>query len=349
MENLHTLDWAYLHGVPNSSATLKAHTDNFQVAETLSFTPTGEGEHTYLFIEKVGLNTGYVAQCLAKHFGISEVKVGFAGRKDKHARTQQWFSVQSKNISQTQIEQFQLEGTSVLDVTRHAKKLQTGAIKSNQFEILLTDLSPDSELESRLQQVATSGVPNYFGQQRFGMIYDDNTFSNLKLAERLIAGETIKKREKRSLAISALRSWLFNQFVSKRISTPNFLHPQQGDVFNLAGSNSFFVADDIDASIVERVKKRDITLAAPLWGLGDLKSKHLPLEFEKEVVSRYPEIAKTLESLGLKQERRALFLFPQDFEYEINNNALLLRFSLPKGCFATSVIRELVALNALPH
>ncbi len=338
---IHDLDWAFLHGEPCTTAVLKSNPADFQVTESLSFEPTGEGEHLYLFVQKTGLNTAFVAQELAKQAGIHPKAVAFAGRKDKQAVTRQWFSLHLPGKANSQLPEFGLEACRILEHTRHQRKLQTGAVKHNRFSITLRDVKPGKEFDARLAEIKKAGVPNYFGLQRFGIRYDDGRYSNLKSAEMLLTGETIRKREKRSMAISALRAWLFNQFVSARIKAGTANTPQAGDLMSLAGSASFFACSEIDQDIQSRVQQRDIFLTAPMWGAGQLKSGASTLAFEQEVAAQYQEVCQTLEGLGLRQERRPILTFPEQLTVFHEKDQLKLEFNLAKGCFATSVIREL--------
>ncbi|XOV81022.1 MAG: tRNA pseudouridine(13) synthase TruD [Aestuariibacter sp.] len=338
---LTTEHWAYLHGRPASTGELKQQPDDFIVEEQLSFAPSGEGEHLFLYIEKQNLNTGFVAQALAKHFKCKDRDVAYAGRKDKFALTRQWFSIYLPGIISEQLATFELPQCRVLRETRHHKKLRLGTIAANHFNLTLRECQLQSDFEQRLQSVMATGVPNYFGSQRFGNLHPDGRHGNLALAEELINGNPIRKRDKRSMAISALRSWLFNEFVSHRVSQQCFHQAMAGDTFILSGSNSFFSEVEIDDTLVSRLQKRDILLSAPMWGTGALSSTADALQFEQNIAAQHQILCDTLCSLGLKQERRPIQLIPEGLHFDINKNTVKLQFSLPSGCFATSVIREL--------
>jgi tRNA pseudouridine13 synthase len=268
--------------------------------------------------------------------------VTYAGRKDKHAQTEQWFSVHLPGKGEFDWTEFNEPGAEVLKSIRHNKKLRTGVLKGNRFDITLRQLSSTSGLNERLQQIKQTGVPNYFGSQRFGNTLHDPRGGNLALADKMINGETIRNRNKRSMAISAMRSWLFNEMLSDRLRNDCLNKPLPGDVMQLAGSNSFFCAEHIDDQTAERILQRDIYLSAPIWGKGQLASQSEALQFEQDLAQRHIAIARTLEGLGLKQERRAINLFPNDLEWSLADDTLNLSFSLPAGTFATSVLRELI-------
>ena len=97
--------------------------------------------------------------------------------------------------------------------------------------------------------------------------------------------------------------------------------------------------------IQSRLNEQDIQLSAPLWGKGELGTSDEALSFESHVAEQHPEQCTLLEDLGLKQERRPLWLFPLKMKWELSNDTLSLEFYLPPGCFATSVLRELVVTD----
>lgn len=335
--------WSYLHGCPESSAVLKSQPDDFQVDEALPYELSGEGEHLHLRIQKTGLNTGYLAQQIAKFYNVRELDVSYAGRKDKNAVTTQWFSVWLPGHVNKDVSEFQHDDCLVLEQSWHSKKLRRGSVKSNHFKITLRETVFGDDFQSRMELIQTNGVPNYFGPQRFGNINQNGIPGNLALASYLLKGDAIRKREKRSMAISALRAWLFNEYVSQRIKSGP-LQPQPGDAMSLAGSNSYFIADEIDDDILNRFADRDIQVTAPLWGEGSVPTRHQVAILESKIAAQHQEICSTLEGLGLQQERRKVLLFPDDLQWYAEGQSLTLKFSLPAGCFATSVIRELVTL-----
>ena len=337
--------WAYQYPKLGISGQFKAAPEDFQVTENLGYEPIGEGEHIYLWVRKTGLNTAYLAEKIAKFTQLPLRAVTYAGRKDKHAQTEQWFSVHLPGKGEFDWTKFNESGAEVLKSIRHNKKLRTGVLKGNYFNITLRQLSSTTGLEARLQQVAEQGVPNYFGEQRFGDTRYDPRGGNLVLANKMIDGENIRNRNKRSMAISALRSWLFNEIVHSRLQEGSLNKLQSGDVMQLAGSNSFFCAEHIDDTLLERLQAKDIFISAPLWGTGPLASQHKAQQFEQSVATKHPNVTRILEALGLKQERRAIQLFPADLIWSISDDCLNLEFSLPSGTFATSVLRELLDIQ----
>ena len=131
----------WLHGKPQSSGLLKANPEDFLVVEDLGFAPDGEGEHVLVRILKNGCNTRFVADALAKFLKIHAREVSFAGQKDKHAVTEQWLCARVPGKEMPDLSKFQLEGCQVLEYARHKRKLRLGALKGNQFTVILREIS----------------------------------------------------------------------------------------------------------------------------------------------------------------------------------------------------------------
>jgi tRNA pseudouridine13 synthase len=334
--------WLYQYPKLNISGRFKSTAEDFQVTEILGYEPIGEGEHIYLWVRKTGLNTAYLAEQIAKFTRLPLRAVTYAGRKDKHSQTEQWFSVHLPGKGEFDWTQFNEPGAQILKSIRHNKKLRTGVLKGNRFNITLRQLNSTSGINERLQLIKLNGVPNYYGSQRFGSTQHDPRGGNLVLAEKMMSGESIRNRNKRSMAISALRSWLFNEMLNSRLQNDCLNKPLPGDVMQLSGSNSFFCAELIDNNIIQRIAQRDVYLSAPLWGKGTLASQSEALQFEQNSAQQHITVTQTLEDLGLNQERRAINLFPNDLEWTWADDTLNLIFTLPAGTFATSVLRELL-------
>lgn len=343
---LETKHWQRVHGEPIGQYIFKQLPSDFIVTENLGYELTGEGEHVFLWVEKQNLNTAFVAEQIAKFSGLPLRDVSYAGRKDKYALTKQWFGLYLANRQEPDWSKFALDGASILKITRNNKKLRTGALKGNNFKIVLRDVSDENiqALEERLQLIDQQGVPNYYGEQRFGQHrfeQADALPGNLALASKMLNGEEIRNRNKRSMAISALRSWLFNEYIHQRITQYGHQSLHNGDVMQLAGTNSFFLCEEIDETIEKRAVERDINITCPLWGKGFLHSSDAIADFERSVAEKNQIICEKLSELGLKQERRSMLLFASKLDWKFENNCLSLSFDLPAGCFATSILREL--------
>ena len=331
-------EWAHAHGTPLFAASIRGEPADFQVIEDLGFDLAGDGEHDFLGVEKVAANTDWVARQLARHAGVRAADVGYSGMKDRHAITRQWFSVPRRESGWAS---FAAEGVTILDVRRHHRKLRRGAHSGNSFRIALRTpraAALRQAAEERLACVADCGVPNYFGPQRFG-----RDGGNIDLARRLFSGARLK-RDKRSIAISAARSFLFNEILSARVADGSWQQVLPGEVVNLDGSGSVFRADSVDETLERRAREMDIHPTATLWGLRSEISGEVIETLERNATDVHADLRTGLERLSVKAAHRPLRMRVADLSWEIENDALWLEFTLPPGAFATAVLREIATL-----
>jgi len=331
-------DFVYLHGKPLVTGLFKSQMSSFKVYELLPFLPCGEGEHLLIHLRKTGANTIYVARQLARYFDVKESLVSYAGLKDRFAITEQWFGVHVPGKQEYDLSNLQIDGVELISYARHNKKLRTGALTGNRFDISLTDVSDIAELTRRWQKIIESGVPNYFGEQRFGINH-----GNLGKAEALFAGAKVKDKKQRGMYLSAARSFLFNQIVSERIAAELFSSLVVGDVAMLSGSQSVFKIDQLSHSLTERLASQDIDITAALWGAGELMSEGIVAQQEQAIALAHASLADGLKRFGLKQERRRIRLTVSQPKLTVDGTTVQLSFVLPAGCYATTVLRELLA------
>jgi tRNA pseudouridine13 synthase len=335
-------EWPRAWGEPPVDAQLKQSPADFDVEEVLGFEPDGSGEHLWLWVEKEGLNTVDAAQRLAKFAGLREADISWGGLKDRQALTRQWFSL---HLLQREVdwERWNDPVLRLLRRERHSRKLRRGAHRGNRFVITLRDVRGDvSALEQRLQRVATHGVPNYFGPQRFG-----RDGRNLVLAQRWVEqGQPRLKRHQQGLHLSTLRALLFNTVLGARVVAGSWRDALDGELFILDGSGSVFSEAPGD-ELRARLASGDIHPSGPLCGRA---RKVAPAAgaaaVEAAALAPFGETIAALERAGLDAERRSLRLLPQAMHWELTgDDTLRLAFTLPGGCFATSVIRELARLD----
>ena len=334
----YSLDWPYAWGGPVGQCLFKSRPEDFIVEELLPFEPEGQGEHVYLNVEKEGENTDWVAGQLAKFAGVKRSSVSYAGRKDRQGITRQWFSVWMPGMEEPDWAGVETETLRLLATSRHGRKLKTGALKGNRFRITLRDVEADQQvLERVLGIIAEQGVPNYFGEQRFGQ-----EGRNLERAVAMFSGEFRAHRNKKSMYLSAARSFLFNRVVGARVEQDNWLTYLGGDVPGFQDSGSLILRNH-DSELLVRIQKGEVALTAPLWGKGELKSSGECQSLELAAGEPWSVLREGLEAAGLKQERRAIRLIPMQLDWRwLDEKQLELVFSLPKGCFATAVLRELL-------
>lgn len=330
----------YLLGKPQQAGRLKAEFADFIVREELGYPLTGEGEFVAVKVRKTNANTLFVGEQLAKFVGISAKNMSYAGLKDRHAVTEQWFCLHLAGKETPDFSAFECEGVEILEVTRHNRKIRTGALEGNYFELLLRDVEETDELKQRLNQLQAVGFPNYFTEQRFG-----RDGHNLTQAQRWASGEiSVKDRKKRSFYLSAARSEVFNLVVSQRIADQQMQTVLLGDYLQLAGSNSFFEvkAEDLVQS-QQRLDENDVLLTAPLIGENSLEQKGN--EREKAIIAQHENLISLMKKERMNAARRAILCKPQDLHWQFEPEGLRLTFFLNSGSYATGLVRELIILN----
>lgn len=333
-------DLPYSLGLPHASAKIRSQPEDFQVDEVLGFQPDGEGEHMLLRLRKRNTNTDWLAQQLARLAGVSGRDVGYAGMKDRNAVTSQWFSVRIPTGTEPDWSQLELDEVQVLEAVRHRRKLRRGALEQNRFHLRLRELNGDkSEIEERLEHIAKQGVPNYFGEQRFG--HDNN---NLDMADRLFSGNQNKiSRHKRGIYLSAARSYMFNLVLAKRVGQGSWNQALPGDLMQLDGSRSHFLAEEVDAVIRQRTTEMDIYPTGPLWGKGQQQVSGVAAELEQAVLNAHPDWLAGLIGYGLSHDRRALLTRVSELDWRWSAAGdLELTFALSPGSYATMVLREIL-------
>jgi len=321
---------------------IRKHNEDFQVDEIQQFIPSGSGEHVWLKVQKTGENTDWVAKSLAQIADVKRRDVSFAGMKDRNAITSQWFSVQMPGREapawQQALNDKGLVSVKVLEEYRHDRKLKRGALKGNQFKLIIRDFNgSENQLADSIERIKNQGVPNYYGAQRFG-----HNKANIEKAQKWFSGDfKVKDRNMRSIYLSAARSWIFNHILSVRVKDGSWNQAIDGDVFILNGSNSSFT-QTIDDEITERLNSFDIHPSGALWGRGHISTQHEIAKIEASIANEFSELCDGLEVNGLKQERRSLRLLVDDLDYQMKDEKTVeLAFTLAAGAYATTVLEEL--------
>lgn len=308
-------DWTRAWGSPLFAGQIRATPEDFIVREQLDIEFAGEGEHDWLLIEKTGANTAWVAGQLAKYAQVPERDVGYSGLKDRHAVTTQWFSVKREIKNPTDWEQFELDGVRIAERHVHNRKLKRGMHRSNAFRIAVRSpgiQAAQDELSERLERIAAGGVPNYFGEQRFG-----RNGSNIALGQAVLDGKRLP-RNKRSIGISALRSFAFNEELDARVHDRTWDRLLPGDYANLDGTNSGFDVDEVTPQLERRCTELDIHPAGTLPGF---------------------------DSIRVDASRRPLRMRVSHLEWQISDVVLWLEFGLGRGSYATAVLREIAEIS----
>lgn len=309
--------WPPAYPATGASATLKQLNEDFIVTELPQQLPSGAGEHLWLDVEKDGANTAFVAQRLAEAAGVQERDVGYAGLKDRHALTRQWFSLYLPKGETPDLTALQHPEFKVLRQSRHVKKLRPGDLQGNRFRMVLRDVTGDREaVEANLKAVASQGAPNYFGAQRFG-----HDGGNVEQGRAMLAREIrVRNPKKKGIYLSAVRSFVFNEVLALRIRQGLWGRTLPGDVMDEAGRPT-----------------------GPLWGRGRVSTTDQAQALEMGIAEAHAALCDGMEHAGLDQERRALVASPADMAWEWPQpDRLVLTFALPAGTYATSILNEIL-------
>ncbi|MCE5360154.1 tRNA pseudouridine(13) synthase TruD [Candidatus Igneacidithiobacillus taiwanensis] len=334
--------------LPLLVAAFRSSPETFFVEEILPFAADGEGDHAWLWLEKVGRNTEDVVRALARFAGVASHDIGYAGLKDLHARTRQAFTVPLAGRQEPDWSQFQVPGMQLLEVSRHRRKLRRGAHRGNRFVVVVETPVAATIWEDRLGMLAAQGFPNYFGAQRFGR-------DNLPAAGKMLAAEHRGRipHHLRALFWSSARAALFNLVLAERVRRGSWDRILPGEILQLAGSHSHFLASPEEwPQLQERLRAWDLHPTGPLPGRGGT----LPLEevatLEREVLAAWPGTdgspgngtawAEALARQGLEAARRALRCRPEHGSVrQVDDGRVEFAFSLPSGAYATVLLEAI--------
>lgn len=324
--------------LPGTGGAIGASPEDFLVSEIPAYEFEGEGPHLYLRVRKRGLNTRQVAGAIATAFSVRERDVGFAGMKDRNAITEQWFSLPQNGASVPEAEAIELgEDMTVLATTRHRNKLRTGHLKGNRFTLTLVGADDVGNAAEIADRVASRGIYNGFGTQRFG-----RELSNLDEAIEWATSGRRTSRFKARLLPSVLQSHVFNEYLRRRSEE----HPAGtvlvGDVLRLDGSNSVFVSEDASED-QPRLDSGDVHTTGPMFGPKCRAASGVPAELEASSVDtlQLDESALHRVGKGAVGTRRDIMLVPEEVAVEpLGEDRFQLSFVLPAGGYATLVARE---------
>lgn len=342
----------------NIDVLFKQNKDDFVVTEIPLYEFSGEGEHLILKIRKKDLATWDALEIIAKFVGCRSRDIGYAGLKDKNAMTVQSISIHKQY--EEKLKSFNHPNIKILDTTYHNNKIKVGHLKGNSFFIRLkrVNVIDSRKIESALGSIVSLGMPNYFGFQRFGIDGD-----NYKKGKAIIEGTLKEKRRNlKQMYINAYQSHLFNSWLSKRIEISKLVdafepkeiyeklnlpldvvkrmkkqkHPLKimtGDLLSHYPFGKIFTIEDLETE-ADKFYERDRVPTGLLSGKRVKNSVDLAYEIEKQYEA----------PTGEDGARRFAWVFPEDVEsnYKEDKNWMELKFTLPKGCYATELIAEII-------
>lgn len=331
--------------VPGTGGLIRQRPEDFVVEEIPAYEPAGRGSHVYLKVRKVGLTTRDLVQALASA-GVPEVNIGVAGLKDKAAVTTQWLSVPKAHAAAVD-ELAALPGATILERSLHRNKLGLGHLRGNRFEITVRQALPGALQNATyaFERLAAGGAPNWFGPQRFGR-FGSNAYDGW----RVLRGDTVPGGHRlRRFFVSALQSLLFNELLAERVADGLYDTVIAGDWARKHETGGTFLVEDAAAE-APRAKALEISATIPLYGRKVKPSPGAAGEYESAVMERLG--LEWQQFTSRRGDRRSSRVLIEDPRVAGDEDALLLSFVLPKGSYATSVLREVMKVDVdrpLPH
>lgn len=335
-----TLPYVTAH-LPGCGGVFKATPEDFLVEEVPAYelsAEVGSDEHLFVWVEKRGHSTQDVAKAIAKHCGFKEKDISWAGLKDRQAVTRQYLCMPAR-LAEAKLSTFSMPGVTLLRQGRHRNKLKTGHLKGNRFELVLREVKDVPALEASLSALRRSGLPNFYGEQRFGAA---NTNAGRGKAI-LLRGGKHGDRFERKLLLSAYQSDLFNRVLTLRLERGLFARALLGDVFKKHETGGEFVCTDAAVDQL-RVDAFEISPMGPMFGPEMMATQADAAALENEVLTSEGVTLETFAAGGdeTRGTRRVMRL-----PFEANSDVLeptvvRLSFTLPAGSYATVVLRELL-------
>jgi tRNA pseudouridine13 synthase len=330
---------------------------DFSVEEVPLYEFAGEGEHLVLKVRKKNLTTWEMLNILSAHIGVSKRELGYAGLKDKHAITIQYISLPKKY--KESLESFEHSDIKILEEFVHNNKIRVGHLKGNKFWLRFKKVYGANldKIESVVKWVKTNGMPNYFGHQRFG-IKGDNYLEGKALVEGKLR---VRDKKKREFLISAYQSYLFNNWLAKRVKLSmlmqDFSNKEVEDILKLQSNTlkgvkeqkHFFKLLEGDLYIhypYGRVFYEELDVATNRFAKKDISPTGL---VAGKKVKRAQDVAYSAFESSIDCEiresgsRRYAWIFPEilDKRYIEDKAWYELSFYLPKGSYATVFVDTL--------
>jgi tRNA pseudouridine13 synthase len=325
------------------SGRYKESPEDFVVEELPAYEPAGRGDHVWMWIEKRGLSTLDLLHDLSRLLDRDEREFGIAGLKDAQAVSRQWVSLE--HVDPRQCEGLTGERFAVQRVVPHGNKIRMGHLRGNRFHVVLRGTRPEdlARAQQALAEIVRLGVPNYFGEQRFG-----KRGANLQKGLDILRGNARAfaarmPRRVFGLVISAVQSDVFNRVVAARRTALDQL--MDGDLAFLHKNGSVFPVA-VAAAEQRRAVAFEISPSGPMPGPEMPLPQGEPLAIEQRALAELDVAPEAFVGLPFRLgrgERRPLRVPVGDAEAAaVEGGGLRLSFSLPRGAYATAVLRELL-------
>ena len=323
--------------LPGTGGRLKERPEDFFVEEMPLYPCTGDGDFAFLLVETVNLSTLDLVARLRRHLDLADHEVGLAGWKDKRAVTRQWVSVPRAHLTEGSLRELSAAGVNVLEKWRHPHKLRTGHLRGNRFAILIREPKPQALGLARaiLGQLEATGLPNFYGIQRFGT-GGDNPEEGLAI---LRGNKRLRSPRKEKLLVSSSTSLLFNLTLKERLERGLFTRLLRGDIAKKHDTGGLFHVID-PAAEQERADRLELSPTGPIWGKKMMAARDEAAALEQEILAHQgltPDIFRKQPG-----SRRALRIPLREITLREEPDGLRLGFFLPKGSYATVLLAEIM-------
>ena len=328
-------------GLPGTGGRIRASPEDFEVEEIPAYTPSGQGEHLFLWMEKVGLDTPEAARHLASALGLRTDEISWAGLKDRVAVTRQWLSVPAR-AEAALAALAPRPDLRVLSYARHGNKLRVGHLRGNRFRIRIRDAERPDGAGAVMERLVAEGLPNAFGEQRFGR-------GDTGLRGRaLVLGERLPSRPsgfERKLYVSAYQSLLFNRMLEARIGAGTVRRALAGDLMRKTDSGGLFVCREPQVD-QPRIERGEIAPTGPMFGWKMPRPEAEVDAAEQALLSSEGLTVDRFRRLGSIAEgtRRPFSVAVNEATWSAEDATVELVFTLPTGSYATVLLDEVMKL-----
>ena len=324
------------------SATLKAVPEHFQVHEVMPYQPSGNGEHVYITLRRSGWNTTDVAHEISNVLGVDSRDMGWAGMKDRHALTTQTFSLKmhpSANLADIKARLEDQTPFDIIQTARHTNKIRLGHVRSNRFRIIPGNCPAKTHHADAIaiaKRIMNSGLPNFYGGQRFGRGFD-----NITRAIRRLNGGGFKRNQRDKFWVSVLQAAWFNVWLGERMARGDFNRMLTGDIAKKQDTGGLFTVKD-RSEAQARFDQRKLTYTGPIFGIKTMPASGRAGRIEDELCCRFNVDTATLKKLKAPGSRRTALIWLDEIHIEPSSEGLVFLFELPSGCYATTLMREFI-------
>ncbi len=321
---------------------IKAVPGDFRVEERPAYLPSGEGTHRFLWIEKEDVSGPMLLKTAARRLDVRQGDIGCAGLKDRRAVTRQWISVPASTPNPPEDLSGPLGETGRIEVLEHAlhpNKLRTGHLKGNSFVIRIIERNPEEDhaAQAAAQRIASEGFVNTYGAQRFGR--GDNVPAGL----RVLQGGRERDKQRRRFLVSAVQSALFNHWAWLRSEGVGFRRALAGDLLTRVESGGVFEVEDPEVE-TERILSGEVVVTGPIFGGKARRATGAAAEYERAALADFDLQGDVFD--GMKKlapgTRRAAVVTPRELTCQREEDALVARFDLTSGTYATVLLAHLV-------